>query len=88
MSWGQAGSAADPSRRFERHRVELLPLLGAPGCGRGSRRRHQTPAVRDRAVARVGGGEPGAAMAGAREEAGELGDSPAEELPSVECVGW
>ena len=44
MSWSWKGSAVGPSRRYERRR-ELLPLLGAPGCGRGSRRRHLTPAV-------------------------------------------
>ena len=71
MSWSWKGSAVGPSRRYGR-RQELLPLLGAPGCGRGSRRRRLTPAVRDRAVARVGGGEPGAVLAGAREGAREL----------------
>ena len=82
MSWSWKGSAVGPSRRYERRR-ELLPLLGAPGCGRGSRRRRLTPAVRDRAVVRVGGGEPGAVLAGAREGAGELGGSPAGGLSSV-----
>ena len=51
MSWSWKGSAVGPGRRYKR-RQELLPLLGAPGCGRGSRRRRLTPAVWDRAVAR------------------------------------
>ena len=60
-----------------------MPLLGAPVCGRGSRCRHLTPEVRDLAVVRVGGGEPDAVLAGAREGAGEPGGSPAGGLPSV-----
>ena len=61
----------------------LLLLLGVPGSGRGSRCRRLTLEVRDLAVVRVVGGEPGAVAVEAREGAGEPGGSPAGVLASV-----
>ena len=50
-------------------RQALLLLLGVPESGRGSRCRRLTLEVRDLAVVRVVGGEPGAVVVEAREGA-------------------